>query len=220
VNDRFLLETKRIAEETIKKKTPVEVFVGTGTNLQSEIEKLVRLGYDREQAETMALALIEEQEAAETSSMSTGERAGGLFFGAFLICFGLPFVLIPFTIWSEVGEAGALDLLLICFPIPFIMAGGFVIFMGLNVLKMALTGEAGSAGSWVVEAGSMSTQPAERPILETGAYGSSDFPSMEDIVGESEVDLLPDFPGDAPVEETVDNDAGGFWGDINGKNEP
>ena len=193
--------------------------MGSGTNLQSEIEKLVRLGYDRDQAEAMASALIEEQEAAETSTMSAGERAGGLFVGAFLICFGLPFVLLPLSLWAEVGNAGAFDLLLICFPIPFIMAGGFVIFMGINVLKMTLTGEAALEGNWTVAGRSMSTQPAERPIQETGAYGSSDFPSMEDIVGESEVDLLPDSP-DAPVEEAMDNDAGGFWGDINGKNEP
>ena len=194
--------------------------MGSGTNLQSEIEKLVRLGYDRDQAETMALALIEEQEAAETGTMSAGERVGGLFMGAFLICFGLPFVLLPLSLWAEVGNAGAFDLLLICFPIPFIMAGGFVIFMGINVLKMTLTGEAALEGNWTVAGRSMSTQPAERPIQESGAYGSSDFPSMEDIVGGSEVDLLPDFPDDVPVEETVDNDAGGFWGDINGKNEP
>ena len=195
--------------------------MSTGTNLQSEIEKLVRLGYDREKAETMALALIEEQETSETRSMSAGERAGGLFGGMFLVFFGLPFLLAPpLMLWAEVGEGGAFDLLLICFPIPFIMAGGLVIFMGLSVLKTALTGEVASEKSWVVAARSMSTQPAERPVLETGAYGSSDFPSMEDIVGESEVDLLPDFPDDAPVEQTVDNDAGGFWGDINGKKEP
>lgn len=192
--------------------------MGNGTNLQAEIEKLVRLGYDSETAAVMASALVEKEETDQTITIAPSQRLGGVFMGIFLICFGVPFVLLPTMIWTEVGSSGGLDLLLICFPIPFIMAGGFVMFMGGNLLIMALKGEAPAGQRWSDDDGSASLAiPEQRPIQNTGAYGSSDFPSMKDIMDQKQEDLLPDFPDDAPATETVAEDAGSFWGNIDDK---
>lgn len=91
-------------------------------------------------------------------------------------------------------------------------------FMGGNLLIMALKGEAPAGQSWGDDDGSETLPtPGQRPIQNTGAYGSSEFPSMEDIMGQQQEDLLPDFPDDAPVEETVAEDAGSFWGNIDDK---
>lgn len=186
--------------------------------LDAEVEKLVRLGYDRETAVVMVAALVEKEETGQTIDIAPSQRLGGVLMGIFLMTFGLPFILLPASIWTEVGSNGGLDLLLICFPIPFIMAGGFVMFMGGNLLLMALKGEAPAGPSWSDDDGSETLPtPGQRPIQNTGAYGSSEFPSMEDIMGQQQEDLLPDFPDDAPVEETVAEDAGSFWGNIDDK---
>ena len=186
--------------------------------LDAEVEKLVRLGYDRETAVVMVAALVEKKETDRTIAVAPSQRVGGVFMGIFLMTFGLPFILLPASIWTEVGSNGGFDLLLICFPIPFIMAGGFVMFMGGNLLLMALKGEAPAGPNWSSDDDSASLPiPEQRPIQNTGAYGSSDFPSMEDIVGKPQEDLLPDFPDDAPVNEAVENDAGSFWGNIDDK---
>ena len=91
-------------------------------------------------------------------------------------------------------------------------------FMGGNLLIMALKGEAPAGQSWGDDDGSETLPtPGQRPIQNTGAYGSSDFPSMEDIMDQKQEDLLPDFPDDAPATETVAEDAGSFWGNIDDK---
>ena len=186
--------------------------------LDAEVEKLVRLGYDRETAVVMVAALVEKEQTDRTIDIAPSQRIGGVFMGIFLMTFGLPFILLPASIWTEVGSNGGLDLLLICFPIPFIMAGGFVMFMGGNLLLMALKGEAPAGPSWSDDDGSsFLPTPEQRTVENIGAYDSSTFPSMEDIMGQQQEDLLPDFPDDAPVEETVTEDAGSFWGNINEK---
>ena len=186
--------------------------------LDAEVEKLVRLGYDRETAVVMVAALVEKEETDQTIAVAPSQRLGGVLMGVFLMTFGLPFIILPATIWTEVGNSGGLDLLLICFPLPFIMAGGFVMFMGGNLLLMALKGEAPAGPSWSDDDGSSFVPtPGQRPVADSGAYDSSAFPSMEDITGQQQEDLLPDFPDDAPATETVAEDAGSFWGNIDDK---
>ncbi len=186
--------------------------------LDAEVEKLVRLGYDRDTAVVMVAALVEKEETDQTIAVAPSQRLGGVFMGIFLMTFGLPFIIAPTMIWTEVGSNGGFDLLLICFPIPFIMAGGFVMFMGGNLLIMALKGEAPAGPSWSDDDGSsFLPTPEQRPVVNIDAYDSSAFPSMDDIMGQQQEDLLPDFPDDAPVEETVTEDAGSFWGNINEK---
>ena len=201
-----------------QEKSPSSSSVAPSPTLDAEVEKLVRLGYDRETAVVMVAALVEKEETDRTIAVAPSQRVGGVFMGIFLMTFGLPFILLPASIWTEVGSSGGLDLLLICFPIPFIMAGGFVMFMGGNLLLMALKGEAPAGPSWSDNDGSsFLPTPEQRPVANIDAYDSSAFPSMEDIVGQQQEDLLPDFPDDVPVEETVAEDAGSFWGNINEK---
>lgn len=201
-----------------QEKSPSWSSVAPSPTLDAEVEKLVRLGYDRDTAVVMVAALVEKEETDRTIPVAPSQRVGGVFMGIFLMTFGLPFIILPATIWTEVGNSGGLDLLLICFPIPFIMAGGFVMFMGGNILIMALKGEAPAGPSWSDDDGSSYLPaPEQRPVANIGAYDSSAFPSMDDIVGQQQEDLLPDFPDDAPDEETVAEDAGSFWGNINEK---
>jgi hypothetical protein len=201
-----------------QEKWPSWSNVSSGTNLQAEIEKLVRLGYDRDKAAVMAAAVAVKEEMTQTITVAPSQRIGGVIMGIFLMCFGLPFVWLPTMIWTEVGNNGGLDLMLICFPIPFIMAGGFVMFMGGNLALMALKGEAPAGPNWSSDDGSASLPiPEQRPIQNTGAYGSSDFPSMDEIVSQPQEDLLPDFPEDAPVNEAVEETADSFWGNIDDK---
>ena len=186
--------------------------------LDAEVEKLVRLGYDRETAVIMASALIEKEETDQTITITPSQRLGGVFMGIFLMTFGLPFIILPTTIWTEVGDSGGLDLLLICFPIPFILAGGFVMFMGGHLLIMALKGEAPAGQSWSDNDGSVALPiSGQQPAQNIGAYDSSAFPSMEDIVGKPQEDLAPDVPNDIPTNEAVENEAGSFWGNIDDK---
>ena len=186
--------------------------------LDAEVEKLVRLGYDRDTAVVMVAALVEKEETDRTIAVAPSQRVGGVLMGIFLMTFGLPFILLPASIWTEVGNSGGFDLLLICFPLPFIMAGGFVMFMGGHLLILALKGEAPAGPSWSDDDGSsFLPTPEQRTVENIGAYDSSTFPSMEDIMGQQQEDLLPDFPDDAPVEETVTEDTGSFWGNINEK---
>ena len=91
-------------------------------------------------------------------------------------------------------------------------------FMGGHLLILALKGEAPASPSWSDADGSSFLPTREqRPVANIDAYDSSAFPSMDDIMGQQQEDLLPDFPDDAPVEETVSEDAGSFWGNINEK---
>ena len=66
-----------------------------------------------------------------------------MFFGLFLFFFGLPFTLAPFMILSD----GVIDpdypfesLFMIIFSIPFLMAGLFVQFFGLSMIRGGLRG--------------------------------------------------------------------------------
>lgn len=192
--------------------------VDLSPTLDAEVEKLVRLGYDRETAVIMASALIEKEETDQTITIAPSQRLGGVFMGIFLIFFGVPFVLVPTMIWTEFGDSGGLDLLLICVPIPFILAGGFVIFAGGHLLIMALKGKAPAAQSWSDNDGSVALPiSGQQPAQNIGAYDSSAFPSMEDIVGKPQEDLAPDVPNDIPTNEAVENEAGSFWGNIDDK---
>ena len=72
-------------------------------------------------------------------------RIGSMFFGLFLFFFGLPFTLTPFMILSD----GVIDpdypfesLFMIVFTIPFLMAGLFVQFFGLSMIRGGLRGTA------------------------------------------------------------------------------
>mgnify|MGYP004048324639 FL=1 len=73
----------------------------------------------------------------------TGSRIASLFFGLFMFFFGLPFTLVPFLMFSD----GAIDinypfesLFMIAFTIPFLMAGLFVQFMALGLIRAGMSG--------------------------------------------------------------------------------
>ena len=75
----------------------------------------------------------------------TMDRIMPMFFGLFLFFFGLPFTLTPFMILSD----GVIDpdypvesLFMIVFTIPFLMAGLFVQFFGLSMIRGGLRGTA------------------------------------------------------------------------------
>ena len=66
-----------------------------------------------------------------------------MFFGLFMFFFGLPFTLVPFLMFSD----GAIDinypfesLFMIAFTIPFLMAGLFVQFMALGLIRAGMSG--------------------------------------------------------------------------------
>ncbi|DAC44597.1 MAG TPA: hypothetical protein HA315_01615 [Candidatus Thalassarchaeaceae archaeon] len=70
-------------------------------------------------------------------------RIAPVFMGIFLFFFGLPFTLVPFMIFLD----GAIDpsypfaaLFMIAFVIPFLMAGLFVQFMGLSMIRTGIIG--------------------------------------------------------------------------------
>ena len=70
-------------------------------------------------------------------------KAGSMFFGLFLFFFGLPFSLVPFMMLSD----GVIDpsypfesLFMIAFSLPFLMAGLFVQFMGLSMIRAGISG--------------------------------------------------------------------------------
>ena len=72
-------------------------------------------------------------------------RIGSMFFGLFLFFFGLPFTLTPFMILSDVGidpDYPVESLFMIVFTIPFLMAGLFVQFFGLSMIRGGLRGTA------------------------------------------------------------------------------
>ena len=78
--------------------------------------------------------------AAQMDLESTGNRIGSIIFGSFFFFFGLPFTLVPFMVLGD----GMLDpdypfesLFMIAFTIPFLMAGLFVQFIGLNAIMSA-----------------------------------------------------------------------------------
>ena len=100
------------------------------------VEYLVSIGHDRATAQTMASAYAGRETnhddapatASDEQTMTRQERIGGVVFGLFLMLFGTPFVLLPpWMMWFADGTDSGFHLFLICFPIPFIFAGGLVL---------------------------------------------------------------------------------------------
>ena len=70
----------------------------------------------------------------------TGQRLGSAIFGIFLVCFGMPFTLVPFILLPDILSIGELlaSIFLICFTIPFLLAGLFVQYLGVSAIRMAI----------------------------------------------------------------------------------
>tara|TARA_B110000444_G_scaffold254894_1_gene288191 strand:+ start:16994 stop:17410 length:417 start_codon:yes stop_codon:yes gene_type:complete len=67
------------------------------------------------------------------------QRLGAVLSGIFLICFGMPFTLVPFLILPPIfGESVMLSIFMICFSLPFLFAGLMVQVGGCISLRMAL----------------------------------------------------------------------------------
>ena len=106
-----------------------------------KVETLVSIGYRRGKAQRMADVYYERPATASDITMTRQERIGGVVIGLFLVSFGTPFVLMPpWLIWPEVGAGSGLGPILICFPIPFIFAGGLVIWIGGHLLVGSIRG--------------------------------------------------------------------------------
>ena len=72
-------------------------------------------------------------------------RIGSMFSGLFLFFFGLPFTLVPLMMlsWGEIDPDYPFEsLFMIVFTIPFLMAGLFVQFFGLSIIRGGLRGTA------------------------------------------------------------------------------
>ena len=73
----------------------------------------------------------------------TVNRIGSRFFGLFLFFFGLPFTLVPLMMlsWGVIDPDYPFEsLFMIIFSIPFLMAGLFVQFFGLSMIRGGLRG--------------------------------------------------------------------------------
>ena len=73
----------------------------------------------------------------------TVNRIGSMFFGLFLLFFGLPFTLVPLMLisWGEIDPDYPFEsLFMIVFSIPFLMAGLLVQFLGLSMIGGRLRG--------------------------------------------------------------------------------
>ena len=74
----------------------------------------------------------------------TTSRVGDFISGAFLFCFGLPFTLVPFMIFSTgafLADGIFFTLFLCAFTLPFLGAGLFVQYMGAYTVWIAIRGE-------------------------------------------------------------------------------
>lgn len=71
---------------------------------------------------------------------SSEQRLGAVLMGIFLMCFGMPFTLVPMMIVPGSFGAGSVfvPMFLICFSIPFVLAGLAVQYAGLNALRFGL----------------------------------------------------------------------------------
>ena len=68
-----------------------------------------------------------------------GERAGASVLGIFLLCFGMPFTLVPVLILPVAfGDSLFMSIFIVCFSIPFLLAGLFVQAYGMSSLWFAL----------------------------------------------------------------------------------
>ena len=78
----------------------------------------------------------------------TVNRIGSMFFGLLLFFFGLPFTLVPLMLlsWGEIDPDYPFEsLFMIIFSIPFLMAGLFVQFFGLSMIRRGSRGTADTA---------------------------------------------------------------------------
>ena len=202
-----------------------------------KVEVLVSLGYRRSKAQRMADAYYERPATATDVTMTRKERIGGVVFGLFLMSFGTPFVLVPpWLIWPDVGAYGGLGPILICFPIPFIFAGGLVIWIGGHLLVGSIMGVQrthpvfvqrthppfGSTRGVQVSNHSQDIEDGMEDSWasndETSPYASSAYPSMKDLIKASGNDV-PDLAGaaEAPLvspseaEDGAEAGTSGFW---------
>lgn len=67
-------------------------------------------------------------------------RIQGIFFGFFLLAFGMPFTFVPLLIFGD----GSTDLIsfpglfMVLFTIPFVVAGLFVQFIGFSMIRLCI----------------------------------------------------------------------------------
>lgn len=205
-----------------------------------KVEVLVSLGYRRGKAQRMADAYYERPATASDVTMTRKERIGGVVLGLFLMSFGTPFVLVPpWLIWPDVGALGGLGPILICFPIPFIFAGGFVIWIGGHLLVGSIRGVErthplfvqrthppfGSTRGVQVSNRSQDIEDGMEDSWasndETSPYASSAYPSMKDLIkaaGNDGQDLAGavEAPLVSPsqTEDGADAESSGFWEDL------
>lgn len=205
-----------------------------------KVEVLVSLGYRRGKAQRMADAYYERPATASDVTMTRKERIGGVVLGLFLMSFGTPFVLVPpWLIWPDVGALGGLGPILICFPIPFIFAGGFVIWIGGHLLVGSIRGVErthplfvqrthppfGSTRGVQVSNRSQDIEDGMEDSWasndETSPYASSPYPSMKDLIkaaGNDGQDLAGavEAPLVSPsqTEDGADAESSGFWEDL------
>ena len=77
---------------------------------------------------------------ASEIDLPAGQRIGAGLFGLFLVCFGMPFTLVPFMILPEIlamGDIGP-SIFLVCFTIPFLLAGLAVQYFGISAIRLAI----------------------------------------------------------------------------------
>lgn len=81
---------------------------------------------------------MENDEPAHTFAAT--ERLGAGLTGLFLMCFGTPFTLVPFFILPDVMSANSIGptIFVLCFTIPFVLAGLAVQYAGFASLRIAL----------------------------------------------------------------------------------
>ena len=198
------------------------------------VEYLVSIGHDRATAQTMANAYAgpkadDGQRASATApdkrTMTRQERMGSGVAGLFLMSSGAPFVALPVSMWFDLG--GGFDLLVICFTVPFIFAGGLVIAMGGNLVLSSIRGvqgliefEVGDRGT-TQAVGEDTAETSRTSNVETDPYASSVYPSMEDLTdaaGNDASDIAGTVkaPHVSPpqAEDVADVGTGTFWGNL------
>ena len=77
----------------------------------------------------------------EITPFSIEQRIGAVLMGIFLMCFGMPFTLVPAIILPEAFSLSGnlfLSVFIFCFTIPFFLAGLAVQYSGFKVLRVAL----------------------------------------------------------------------------------
>ena len=113
---------------------------------------------------------------------SPSARMMGALFGFFLMAFGMPFTFVPLLVFGDgsmelVSFAG---LFMVLFTIPFVVAGLFVQFIGLSMIRLSLRpGDAKNIGRLNKVLGNQSLD-ANQEYWQTNS---------SDVVGEGEQDL-------------------------------